>query len=329
MGEDGTVRVVDGKEFAPEDPAVLEALVKEAAQGKKDVGIIKKYDLRYFRERGPMGERILFMDVSDEQRTLEHLGITCLLIGVCSFCVFLVLSILLARWAIRPVERAWEEQRQFVADASHELKTPLTVILANAEMLEQSPEERTEQLAGSIRTMSQQMRGLVEGLLDLARVDNGAVKKVFQDFNWSEAVSDAVLPFEPVFFEAGLMLKTEIQEDIRVKGSRQHLLQVMENLLDNAKKYAEPHSQVTLTLKKTGHRECLLQVDNRGEPISPEDLKNIFKRFYRVDKARAMNQSYGLGLSIAQSIVADHGGKIWAQSKDGVNSFFVSLNTLQ
>ena len=132
------------------------------------------------------------------------------------------------------------------------------------------------------------------------------------------------LPFEPVFFEAGLTLTTDIQPGITLRGSGQHLRQTADILLDNARKYAAPPGEVTVTLTQTGSR-CRLTVSNPGPEISKEDLKNIFKRFYRSDTAHTQRGSYGLGLSIAQNIVLRHHGKIWAESKNGRNTFFVEL----
>ena len=143
------------------------------------------------------------MDISMENSILMDLIKTCMKIAALSYLVFLGISILLAHWAIRPVEAAWKNQRQFVADASHELKTPLTVIMTNAELLQEDSFEEAsrKQFAGSILAMSHQMRGLVEGLLDLARVDNGVVKTSFEELDFSDVVVDAMLPFEPLFFE--------------------------------------------------------------------------------------------------------------------------------
>ena len=164
----------------------------------------------------------------------------------------------------------------------------------------------------------------MESLLDLARADNGAARMDFSDLDYSQLVTSAVLPFEAVLFEAHLTLTTDIREGIRLKGSSDHLRQVVEILLDNARKYSFPQTQVTVTLTRTG-QTCLLRVTNRGETISPEDLTNIFKRFYRVDTARTGSGSYGLGLSIAESIVQAHKGKIWAESREGTNTFLVQL----
>ena len=119
-------------------------------------------------------------------------------------------------------------------------------------------------------------------------------------------------------------LACTVPEGVALQGSEQHLYQVMDVLLDNALKYSVPNSMVSVDLISTG-KNCVLSVVSPGEPISREDLKNIFKRFYRADKARAMNGSYGLGLSIAESIVEAHKGKIWAESENGYNIFFVQL----
>ena len=119
-------------------------------------------------------------------------------------------------------------------------------------------------------------------------------------------------------------LRCSAAHGIQIQGSERHLYQVMDVLLDNALKYSTPGGMVSVDLTQNG-RCCNLSVSSPGEPISKEDLKNIFKRFYRADKARTMNGSYGLGLSIAESIVEAHKGKIWAQSESGYNTFFVQL----
>ena len=277
-----------------------------------------------------MGQHIVFADISVETNTMKSLVRNCLIIGVVGFLAFLLISLFLARWAVKPVEQAWKQQRQFVADASHELKTPLTVITTNAELLQNvnCSEEDRAQFSDNILTMSHQMRGLTESLLELARVDNGTVNMTFAETDLSQLVNSAVLPFEAVFFEKGQSFSTQIQGGIRAKISETHIRQVVDILLDNAQKYAGAGAQVLLELKTIGRGECILAVSNTGEPISREDLKNIFKRFYRVDCARSMNHSYGLGLSIADTIVQAHKGKIWAQSENGVNTFFVQLPVL-
>lgn len=316
----------EGGYYDLSDADFLREVTDAVLRSDDPTGVIQAYSLRFLRTVAPDGQRIVFADISSELATMRNLWKLCLLVGVVSLAGFLLVSILLARWAVKPVAHAWEQQNQFVADASHELKTPLTVILTNAELI-QSPacdEDAKLQSAGSILTMAHRMRALVTGLLDLARADNGAAKALMNRLNFSELASDTLLPFEPLYYEKGLSLSSEIESNVMLTGSETHLRQALEILLDNAMKYASQKASVTVRLKKQG-QHCLLSVANTGEPIQPADLKNIFNRFYRVDKARSGAGSYGLGLAIAESIVTEHSGKIWAESRDGVNTFFVAL----
>jgi len=325
VNREGDLEVGGDYETLVTDSQIPE-LVRLAQAENKQTGILKAYNLRFVKIPAPGGERIVFTDITNERATMKNLVQTCIVIGIVGFFGFLGLSILLAKWAIRPVELAWQQQKQFVADASHELKTPLTVIMTNAELMQEDgyTEMERRQFAESIFTMASQMRGLVLGLLELARVDNGAVKTAMTNVDMSNLVSDGLLPFEPLFFEKGLSLSEEIEGGIQVHGSGSHLRQVLDILLDNAMKYGDPGGQVWIRLKKQGIH-CILSVASTGESLSRQELKAIFKRFYRVDKVRSRSGSYGLGLSIASGIVEEHRGKIWAESENGVNTFHVLL----
>ena len=326
LGPDGEVLMLESGSFEKLGKEKLLEYTQMALAKNQDSGTLKEPELRFQIFTAPFGKMLVFADISGEMATMGNLLKICIVIGAVSFIAFLGISILLAGWAIKPVEQAWNRQRQFVADASHELKTPLTVIMTNAELLdsgEYSQQEKS-QFVSSILTMSHQMRGLVESLLELARVDNGSVRKAFTKVNFSEVVSDALLPFEPVYFERELTLESQVMEGLCVRGSQSHLRQVVEILLDNAAKYSHARGTVKLTLQQHGG-SCLLRVTNPGEPIEGEQRRQIFERFYRADKARAMNHSYGLGLPIAKSILEEHGGKIWVESGNGNNTFFVQL----
>ena len=326
VGQYGELIAMESGYYDLSDEELLKEIWTVSFSSDEQTGILKEYNLRFYRTAASQTQRIIFADISSELATLDHLVKTCISIGTLSLLVFFGISLLLAHLAVKPIERAWTQQRQFVADASHELKTPLTVIMTNAELLQSSgyDEVSRAQFSSSILTMSRQMRGLVESLLELARVDNGTAKMTLTALDFSGLVSDAVLPFEPLYFEKGLGLDSQIEEGIKLKGSESHLRQVMDILLDNAMKYSSPMGTVRIGLKRQGSH-CLLSVSNPGEQISQEDLKNIFKRFYRIDKARSMNQSYGLGLSIAEEIVSAHRGRIWAESAAGLNTFYVLL----
>lgn len=330
LGPRGELIATGGGYYDLSDQDFLENLIDVVSASPKRLGVLEEYHLRYYRSDTPMRECLVFADISSELATRTSLLKTCTGIGILSFLLFLGVSVLLSKWAVRPVEQAWKQQRQFVADASHELKTPLTVILTNAE-LAQSAEYSApcrQQFLDGIVTMSQQMKGLIEQLLELARSDQADPKTPFHTVEFSKLVSDAVLPFEPVFFESGLKLTTQIDPQIEVTGGEGQLRQVVEILLDNAQKYASPGGATWVTLKRSKKRRCVLTVANEGEPIPSEQLQDIFKRFYRADPARSRTGSFGLGLSIAQGIVTQHRGNIWAESKDGINTFFVQLPCL-
>ena len=324
----GSVQVNGTSYFDLTNEQALSAIVTEAILSDRVEGVLEDYSLRYLRTSWHGGEYVIFADISSSNATMRSLWRSCVRIGATAAVAFLAVSFLLAKWAVHPVGRAWEQQKQFVSDASHELKTPLTVILTNAEMLKDPSysEPERQRFTDSILTMSHQMRGLVESLLELARVDNGAVKKFFAPLNWSTLVQDAVLPFEALFYEKDLALECTIEPDIKVKGSAQHLRQCAEILLDNAAKYSAPGT-VRVKLKRIGHDMCALSVTSPGEPLSPEMCKNVFKRFYRADRARTMDHSYGLGLSIAESIVAEHGGRIRCEGIENGNVFTITLPT--
>ena len=319
---DGTVSAFGGGYYDLSDGKFLQDLADKVMAAGGDTGVLEEYNLRFCRLPTPMGERLVFSDISSERATLDSLVRTCLLIGSLSFLAFLGLSLLLARWAVRPVERAWQQQRQFVADASHELKTPLAVITTNAELLQGTQEAGP---ASHILSTARQMRQLMEGLLELARADGGASETPMARVDWSALVEEALLPFEPVFFERGLTLTPRVQPGLAVWGRADQLRQAVDILLDNAQKYAVSPSAVYLHLDRVNHNRCLLMVENRADPLSRQELEDIFKRFYRTDRARSRDGSFGLGLPIAKQIVSAHRGRIWAESREGRVRFYIEL----
>lgn len=309
------------------DSEFLGDLAQSVLSSPKRFGVLPKYNLRYYRVDTPANPCVVFADISSERATLDHLLRTCLLIGGVGFVFFLWGSILLSKWAVHPVEKAWKQQQQFVAAASHELKTPLTVIMTNAELL-QSEQYSAEKRAGFLQgivTMSGQMRSLIEQMLELVRSDSTETQKNFQDVDWSQLVQYEAMTFEPVFFEQERTLAAHAQENIHVQGDAEQLRQVVDILLDNACKYSREKGATHVELQKQGRTHCILRVADQGEPLSKEEQEQIFQRFYRADPARSRTGSFGLGLSIAESVVKQHQGKIWAESQNGWNCFCVVL----
>ncbi|MBQ9838391.1 MAG: HAMP domain-containing histidine kinase [Oscillospiraceae bacterium] len=307
------------------DEVFLNTMLQAVYQDGEEEGVLEKYQLMYRRSGDKLTQVIVFLDISGYKASMRSLVESCAVIGAVSLAVLWVICFFLARWAVKPVEQAWDQQRQFVSDASHELKTPLTVIMSNAELLQEEPErsEAAGRYAQNIKAMSHQMKDLVEGMLELSRVDNGQVKKTFQSVNLSELVNQSLLEFEPVMFEQGLTLQSNIAPEVHLAGNDRYLKQAVDILLDNAAKYSDP-GVVDVCLFKRG-RSCMLTVANPGKPIPEDQREKIFQRFYRADQARIRDGSYGLGLSIAKSIVQEHGGDIWVASNPTGNCFCIQL----
>ena len=299
------------------DPEELEQILSEAeATGETD-GTLPQRSLRYYRS----GDTVAFADVSGERQLIRSIREGWSMSISIIFVAFFLVSLILAHMMTLPLEKAWRQQRQFIADASHELKTPLSVIMANAELLQNSDGGK---LSENILTMSYQMRSLVERMLEMARLDSVKARRKPLDF--SQLVSDAALSVQLLYEEKDRPLTADIPEDIWVRGNEQQLYQLLDVLLDNALKYSEGPGAVEVALKPL-RKGCLLTVTSPGKPLTRQQQKDVFKRFYRVDPARSRNGSYGLGLPIAAEITANHRGTIRAQGKEGHNTFLVALPT--
>ena len=231
---------------------------------------------------------------------------------------------LLSGWAVRPMAKAWDMQRQFVADASHDLKTPLTVILSNSELLRQQGESGDSPELDRIQSAGKRMKDLVQKMLTLARMEDDPNRGAWESMDLSDMVMETALAFEAAAFEKGLTIEENVESDLVVKGNRAQVQSVVECLLDNACKYAAPGSRVTVSLEKAG-KKAKLTVHNTGSYIPPEDLKHIFERFYRADKSRTEGDSSGLGLAIVESVVEAMGGTVSAESSETGGTAFTAL----
>ena len=323
LGPSGELITAGGGYYDLTDHEFLENLIDTALKSPKNFGVLKEYKLRYYRMDDLMNHCIVFADMSSELMTLHHLLKHSLIVGMAGFLLLLAISIWLSGWAVRPVERAWKQQKQFVADASHELKTPLTVILTSAQLAKQGEDQ--SRMLDHIQDMAGQMKGLLEQLLWLARADDGRIQEGKKLVDCSQETNEVALPYEPVFFEHGLELETEIADGIQIMAIPAQWKRLVEIFLDNALKYSSAGGKTRLILEKTRPGHCRLTAANQGEPIEEGQLNSLFDRFYRAEPSRTRDGGFGLGLSIAKSIVEAHGGKIWAESKEGVNSFFVEL----
>ncbi len=321
----GTMHVI-GSSYYQLDDHVLRDIVKQCLAQSDHAGVLEDYHLRYLRQTDPLSLRIAFTDSTLEQQTLRSLVETCLRIGLAAIAVLLACSYFLSGLITKPVEQAWQEQRRFLSDASHELKTPLTVILSSADLLAEHTAENNvaAPYVDNIRSESRRMRSLVEDMLTLSRTESGQQTLQPDTVDLTDLAMDTALRFEPVAYEAGRTLLYDIQENITLTADGERLRQLLGILLDNAIKYAPAGSAVRLALHRND-KTAVMEAENSGEPIPPSALPHLFERFYRVDSSRSDHGSFGLGLSIAQAIAHQHGGEIRCRSDERGTCFTVTL----
>ena len=301
------------------DAAIAGALLADSSEGQLS-GLGVFYQRRATSVSGTT--MVAFADALQFNRqirtTAELTGCAC--VGVLA--VLLLASVLLARVATRPVERTWEQQRRFVADASHELKTPLTVIIANNDILRSRPDltvgQQMRWVEGTASEASR-MRGLIEDMLTLARDEESGSRERLEmaDVDLSSLVGQASLAFDAVAFEAGVEVREDVAGGLKVRGNKASLERLVKTLVDNAVKYAGMGGVVSVKLAATGHKgRPVLSVNNTGPVIPREELPHVFDRFWRSDAARTHQEGggYGLGLAIAKSIAESHGAKISVSS---------------
>ena len=245
-----------------------------------------------------------------------------IIIGILSLIIIYIIAKKISITIVKPVEETFEKQKQFVSDASHELKTPLAVIEANADVLQDKVGEN--KWITYIQNEVQSMNKLVNDLLILAKMENTNTSRN-QKFDLSKEAQMAVSVFESMIYEKKINLETSIKEQIEFNGDREDIKHIISIILDNAIKHTEENNKIIVNVEKEKN-EIKIEIKNQGEPIPEAEREKIFERFYRVDKARNRNEKrYGLGLSIAKGIVDKYNGTISANSKDGFTSFIVKL----
>lgn len=272
------------------------------------------------------GTKIVFLDKSDYETLLFQLLETFIIVGAVSLIFLLAISIYLTNKSIQPIKDTFEKQKQFIADASHELKTPLAIIRTNTSLVLSNPYDSVKNQSkwlNYISTQTDRMSELINEMLSLAKLDVEENKAIFTTINLSKTVESMILGFEAIFFENGILLDTNIEKNISINGDEESIKKLFSIIMDNAIKYTNKNGKVDVTLIQDKNK-VKLKIMNTGEGIPSEHLEKIFERFYRVDSSRVRETGgYGLGLSIAKSIVEQHKGKIHAESNIGKDTTFV------
>lgn len=283
-------------------------------------GISYRYEMR----DKDSGKAIVLLDRTNEVSTMTRLLVILAGIFALSLVVLFLLSVLLSKWAVTPIEDAWNRQRVFFSNASHELKTPLAVISANLDVITSNPDETVAEQGkwfGYIRSEADKMSRLINEMLYIAREERTDSKTVMAELDLSEAAEGACLAMEAVAFEKGKTLITDIEPNVTVKGDKESLTRTINILIDNAVSHSSEHSEITVRLKKS-RGKAKLTVENQGKPIPKEDLQRIFDRYYRTDASRSRDTGgFGLGLAIAKTVAEKHGGSITAESDENRTVF--------
>ena len=265
----------------------------------------------------------IFVNNKEALQNSKQFFIVSIFIFLLSVIVFTIISYYLSRWMIKPSEKAIKNQKIFVANISHDLKTPITIIRANADLIEN--EVKNKKSIKYIKQETEKLNHLVNEMLTLTRIDNTISKENFKNFNFGDSLFDVVLPFESIAYEKGIKFNINIDESTNYFGNETNIQKLAEILIDNAMSYTAKGGIVDVDAYESS-KVITLSVTNTGEPISDEKKEEIFDRFYRESKSReSTGNHYGLGLSIASTIVKKHNGKITVESKNSKNTFTVTL----
>lgn len=267
--------------------------------------------------------QVTYIDRTDIQKRLIPSVIGIVALSVIGIIGVLILSFLLTRWLVKPIIANVRRQKQFVADASHELKTPLAVIDVNLDMARSTPDN--PKYLGYIKGETGKMSRLIQELLTLAQVEDQDMVDRSETFSFSDTVEGVLLPFEAAAYDRGVTIGQDVDEDLMYSGRSVDISRMVETLIENAIYHAREGSEIFVTLKRD-HKSIVLVVENDGDTIPADQIPHIFERFYRVDKARnRKNGHFGLGLAIAQGTANRYGGNIQVTSEDGHTAFTVVL----
>ncbi|MGB4660433.1 MAG: ATP-binding protein [Mobilitalea sp.] len=314
------VRILNEGNTGYSDTTLYE-LAQEALTLGKSKGSIGNF--KFHVKDTEDGRLIAFLDNSIAHEQLHSAALYSFIFGLIGSVILFFVSLVLTKWIVKPVSEVFDKQRQFISDASHELKTPLTIINANIDTMEH--EYGDSKNFNYIKEETIKMTGLINQLLSLTQVEDTLLNDKSTKFNLSRAVESASLPFDSVAFEGNVNMELEITDNIVLQGDEEQIKQLVAILVDNAIKHTLEEKFVKVNLVEDKGK-IILKVMNEGEAIPEEEIKKIFERFYRVDKARnRADGRFGLGLAIAKGIVEKHKGKIHVECKDGWTTFIVRL----
>jgi len=321
VNEDGGIQEINTSHInavSSEEAAGYATIIMSDSKKSGYTGIYK-----YAVVDQPYGSMLVFMDCRDQIQTATEFLLTSFGVALGTLLLMFLLVSVFSKKAINPIIESMEKQKQFITDAGHEIKTPLAIISANADVLELTGGE--SEWINSIRNQTTRLDKLVKNLLMLSKIEEGNIKLIFTDIDLSEVVSEAASPFETIAETQNKKFQMDIQPGLYINGDEGSIYQLVSTLVDNAIKYSNKEGTIKISLSATKKR-AKIEVYNTTEEIDKENLGKLFDRFYRVDSSRSRETGgYGIGLSIAKSITQAHHGKISVRSEDGKSICFTVL----
>lgn len=321
LDADGSVTEMDHSYIASVSEEDIDAYAKEILASGKEQGRADYFMYKVF-DSDDGTSKIVAVSCYQQLRQFRLLLSICILAGFLYMAAVFALVWLMSRRITKPVEESIQKQRQFITDAGHELKTPITIIKANNEVLQM--QNGSNQWTQSIKNQTRRLSSLVQSLLELSRLNEKDIVDISEEFDLSKTVAEAVESFRVPIESDGKVLETTIEEGIRFKGSKDEIYRLVTLLMDNARKYSTDREPIRVALNK--HHRIALTVSNSCEHIEQEKLDRLFERFYRTDESRSRKTGgNGIGLSVVQAIVERHGGTVTASSKDGDSIQFTAV----
>lgn len=309
----GNVLSSDLQHIAAVSEEEAEQYAQEIFCAGKTKGFCGQY--RYMSARRDGHNVVIFLDRSEEIKTFRTNLLTSLLVSGGGLLAVFVLVLIFSGIVFRPVAESYEKQKRFITDASHEIKTPLTIIDANIEVIEM--ERGEDEWTKSVRKQVQRLAGLTRQLITLTRLEEGKICGQKSEFSLTDVLTESVQSFEAVAKTCGKTVETDVQEQVTMSGNEKSIRQLCGILMDNALKYSPAGSTIRVSLMKKGKR-INFEVYNQTEEIPRGNLDILFERFYRLDVSRnSETGGSGIGLSVAHAIVKANHGKIRAKSDDG------------
>ena len=293
-------------------------MARAVYDGTADTGRIERFQFRMTQALDQQSSLVIFLDVSAKIRSIFAIFMISFAVGAVCWAAMLLFVTILSKKAIQPIAENIEKQKQFVTNAGHEIKTPLSIILISTDALELHL--GANKWSQNIRSQAVRLTGLMQNLLTLAKMDESGGKLPASTFSANLLLEELLHPYYEIAAEKGISLQTDVQPDVMLHANRESIMQLFSILLDNAVKYCAPGGTIRLSLRQKGRNLCI-SISNPCAGLDPAQLPRYFDRFYRADTARTSGGGYGIGLSTAKAIVIRHRGRISNRYADGVITF--------